>query len=110
MITLHDGPAKGTFMTKRAPLFLRAVVGGRGGNDVLDLLTDQPSAGETVFVYRRRGGTTVVHINMGRKGSGFYSTGDYEQWTGAVDVAVLLDAVRWQRWASEQAPDVLDAY
>jgi len=37
MMKLLDGPAAGTYMCKRAPLYLRAVVNDKGGTDVLDM-------------------------------------------------------------------------
>lgn len=64
MMKLVDGPAKGTYMCKRAPLYLRAVVNDKGGTDALDMLSDTPTDNEAIHVYRRIGGHSMIHLNM----------------------------------------------
>ncbi len=44
MLTLVDGPCKGTYLVKRAPIYLRAVKDIEDGikMDVLDQIEDRP--------------------------------------------------------------------
>ena len=106
MIQLIDGPAKGSYAVKRAPLFLRAVVGPGGKTDVLDQLSDRPSKGETVHVYMREGEPGFIHLNARGKGgrniSGFYATGTYYH-LPHIDGTTLTDRADWQRWAVNRA-------
>ena len=48
MMKLLDGPAAGTYMCKRAPLYLRAVVNDKGGTDALDMPSDTPTDLESI--------------------------------------------------------------
>ena len=45
-LNLLDGPAIGTYMCQRAPVYLRAVVGTDGKADVLDQWEDTPEPTE----------------------------------------------------------------
>lgn len=94
-----DGPAAGqVLLLQRAPVFLRVVLDPAGKFDALDLLDDEPAANETIFVYRlvahsRRS----AHINMGRKGCGWYRGGDYRLTVQPGD-AITRDRAAWQSW------------
>jgi len=100
-MTLKDGPAKGTYMVKRAPHYLRAVVTVGGKKDVLDQLGDEPTAAEKISVYRRIGEASNVHLSMAdRRKSGFYASAEYE-WMPDVDGETLRETVTWQRWVEE---------
>ena len=77
MLKLKDGPVAGTYMCKRAPFWLRAVVDANGKKDVLDQLDDEPAATEKVYVYRCVSEVGHVHINA-KRGRGFYAMADYE--------------------------------
>ena len=98
MITLKDGPAAGSYMVKRAPPFLRAVVSSAEGADVLDQLEDSPAPNEAVYVYKRTGEASTVHINRGRKGSGFYALAQYI-YLEDVEGESVRDNLEWNRWA-----------
>ena len=108
MIRLVDGPAKGTYAVKRAPLYLRATVdAGTGVRDVLDQLTDSPSESEEVVVYKLDGEAGTVHLNFGSgrgQRTGFYATGDYHHVPG-VDGAELRTETAWRRWVAARLPD-----
>lgn len=97
MLNLIDGPAKGVYYCKRAPLFLRAIVGADGEKDCLDLIEDEPKPGEEVFVYVREGSAGMVHIN-GTKIHGFFASGNYK-FMPDVEGDELRDNDAWQIWA-----------
>ncbi len=59
MIKLVDGPAAGTYMVKRAPLYLRAVVNDKGGTDALDMPSDTPTDLESIHVYQANRGARL---------------------------------------------------
>lgn len=102
MIKLHDGPAKGVYPVKRAPLFLRAVVNAHNGkNDVLDQLNDQPTRAEAISVYRRVGPAGVASVNLGRKGCHIYATGEYIH-LADVDGGSLRETEAWREWCTAQ--------
>jgi hypothetical protein len=98
---LFDGPAEGSYMVHRAPLYLRAVVAANGKLDVLDQLDDRPGADEMVHIYRRVTEVSVVHINRGRHGSGFYESASYRHMP-EVDGEALREAEAWRAWAQAQ--------
>ena len=72
-----------------------------GEADVLDQLTDTPSKGEDVFVYHLASEVGAVHLNRGRKGSGFYVMADYVH-RPDVDGGALRANETWSEWASAQ--------
>jgi hypothetical protein len=102
MLQLVDGPCKGSFMVKRAPFFLRAVIkrelDGAGETDVLDQPEDTPGADESVFVYQRFGATGWVHID-GKGIHGTYVIAQYKLMP-EVDGSMLRDNAAWQAWAT----------
>lgn len=106
-MTLRDGPAAGSYMVKRAPIYLRGVVAQGHGNkrDVLDQLEDTPRPHERVYVYKRdeREPVSSVHINRGRRdgGSGFTVMCSYD-WLPDVDGERLRDNEAWRAWCLEQ--------
>ena len=106
-MTLLDGPAKGSYLVKRAPLFLRAVVNSAGKGDVLDQIDDTPAADETISVYRRVGEAGHVHLNMrDRRRTGFYALASYE-WLADVDGETVRETREWHAWCSlEPKPEV----
>jgi hypothetical protein len=101
MMLLFDGPAEGSYMVGRAPLYLRAVVAADGTKDVLDQLGDTPRPGETVHVYRRVTAVSMVHLNRGRHGSGFYASASYRH-LPAVDGEAFRSNAAWVVWCHEQ--------
>lgn len=100
MIRLIDGPVAGTYMVKRAPLFLRAVEDTvTGGKDVLDQLDDEPKATEQVFVYKLQGEAGWVHLNFGGGKGGYYATGKYKY---LEDGQALRETEAWRRYCVSQ--------
>jgi hypothetical protein len=98
MLELVDGPCKGNYMVKRAPVFLRAVLDKAGEKDVLDLVEDTPKDSETVYIYQREGSAGQVHINAA-KVKGFYAMAKYH-YLPNVDGETLRDNPSWQAWAT----------
>lgn len=106
MLTLNDGPAKGSYLVKRAPMYLRAVVNINGKADVLDQLDDSPRPRERVYVYHLVTGVGSVHLHMSgsaRRASGFYVMAGYEYMPDVDGEAVRYTAA-WQAWVREQLP------
>lgn len=118
MLSLVDGPCKGTFMVRRAPVFLRAVAKtvllprerddeegqirtDLGEADVLDQLDDTPADNEQVFVYQRQGQAGWVHLKGDKKVTGFYATGQYK-YRPDVEGGQLRDNKKWQEWVIQQ--------
>ena len=66
MMTLEDGPAMGSYIVQRAPLFMRAVVNSEGKGDVLNELDDTPEGNDTVSVYRLTEDKGMIHVNARR--------------------------------------------
>jgi len=64
-------------MLKRAPRFLRVVQGNDGEFDALDQVDDAPRDDERIVVYEINGKPAMVHVNMGRKGGGWYPVAEY---------------------------------
>lgn len=100
MLQLIDGPCKGSYMCKRAPVFLRAVKGkdNAGNTDVLDQVDDKPSDAEKVYVYELQGEASIVHLNFGGGRGGFYAMASYH-YLPDVDGERLRDNAAWQEWA-----------
>lgn len=102
MLQLIDGPCKGIYMVKRAPLFLRAVLDENGEKDVLDQIEDTPKKSETVYVYQLEGSPGWIHLRMSpRSKSGFYAMGTYH-YLPDVGGESLRDNEAWQAWARER--------
>lgn len=101
MIKLHGGPAAGTYMVKRAPVFLRAVTTPSGENDVLNMPEDEPDDKEHVSVYRREGESQTVHLNLSGKGSGFYESAEYHHIPDA-DGEQLRETTAWRVWCERK--------
>ena len=103
MITLLGGPCAGSYAVKRAPRYLRAVIGPNGKRDVLDQYDDTPAEGERVYIYRLHPGTEgVVHLKAGKGMSGFYALGTYTP-VEEVDGEQLRDTEAWRSWATARA-------
>ena len=104
MLELIDGPCKGTFFVKRAPVYLRCVKNQLTEEiDVLDQLEDTPQGFESVYVYKLQGDAGWMHIR-GTKIHGFYALGKYK-YLPEVDGEVLRDNSAWQAWAMSQNLD-----
>ena len=99
MVTLSDGPCKGYYFVRRAPLFLRAVLDKMGETDVLDQLDDTPKASESVHIYEREGEAGWMHVR-GRGFSGFYACATYHHLPDVVGQE-LRDNLTWQDWATK---------
>jgi hypothetical protein len=109
VITLIGGPAAGVYMVKRAPLYLRAVVDKvTAEKDVLNELADEPSANETVSIYKREGEATTVHLLMSpRKLSGWYMLAKYK-FLDDVDGEPLRETAAWRTWVIEHTEAKVD--
>jgi hypothetical protein len=101
MINILDGPCKGTFAVRRAPMYLRATVSKLGGKlDVLDQLDDEPARYEDVYVYVRDSGTwTQVFVRPG----GCYESGVYRLVDPQPDEREVRSNAAWHEWANAQA-------
>ena len=100
VISLIDGPCAGTYMVKRAPMFLRAVINLKQEKDVLDQVADYPHEDEVVHVYKLESGAGQVHLHMSpRSKSGWYALGNY-RYLPDVQGEQLRDNTAWQAWAS----------
>ena len=113
MLNLQDGPVKGVYYCKRAPVFLRAVIDTNGDKDCLDQINDLPKPTEKVYVYQLQGEAGWMHIQARGKGgkglSGFYATGDYKHLPD-VEGEALRDNSAWQEWAIRQMNDGKDGW
>lgn len=105
MTKFLNGPAAGqTLMLKRAPIYLRVVrlaIGvGSSKWDALDQPTDNPETGEIVFAYKCKckGEPGTVHLNMGRKGGGWYAVAEYELCEVQPTDAEMRSTPAWQAW------------
>lgn len=99
MLNLLDGPCKGSFLVKRAPEYLRAVIDGKGEANVLDLVDDTPEPTEKVHVYHIEGTANWFHLLMSpRSKSGWYMMANYRHMP-EVDGEKLRDNTDWQKWA-----------
>ena len=110
MIELLDGPAKGNYLVKRSPMWLRAVVNTKTNEmDLLDQIDDEPKKNEAVFIYRLQGEAGYMHVYARGKGgkstSGFYATGQYKFIIAnpEIDTKALRDNLAWQVWVAAQA-------
>jgi hypothetical protein len=102
MLTLNDGPCKGTFMVKRAPIFLRAVIDAKGEIDVLDQLDDTPKKTEKIYVYKRIGQASTFHVKMAKRSElGWYVLADY-WYMPDVDGEQYRDNATWQLWVADE--------
>jgi hypothetical protein len=99
---LVDGPAEGVYAVRRAPLYLRAVVGPRARKDVLDGLDDEPEPKERIHVYQRVGEVSQIHIKGSRSVSGFYVMAEYRHMAD-VDGEQLRETKAWRAWCREAA-------
>ena len=97
-VELVDGPCKGAYLVRRAPLYLRAVQNEKGETDLLDQIEDTPAENEKVFVYQLEGNTGTIHIH-GDKASGWYALAKYH-YLPDVDGQSLRDNPTWQAWAT----------
>jgi hypothetical protein len=108
MVKFLDGPAVGEVLQlRRAPLLLRVVRDARGKWDALDQLSDAPDRGETIFVYYVTGKPTDVHINAGRKGSGWYKFAEYRFFEHQPTDHSMRDTAAWRSWPQRVGPSVL---
>ena len=105
MITFLDGPAAGFangLCLRRAPKFLRVVVSEDGTWDALDLLTDTPRPGETIYAYRLVSNDGWVHIRR-QRGGGCFVMAKYEFVQPQPDRETLRLNAKWREWATATA-------
>lgn len=100
MIELLDGPCKGSYTVRRAPVYLRATVSKLDGRlDVLDQLDDEPTRYEDVFVY-------VIEPNSwGQvfvRPGGCYEMGRYRLVEPQPDELDVRATEAWRGWARSQ--------
>lgn len=101
MTTFISGPAAGQcLLLRRSPLLLRVVQNQAGKWDALDLLSDCPQPGETVFVYKAVSSEGAIHLRMSGGGSGWYERTVYEFVEPQPDQATLSSTKKWQDWAT----------
>lgn len=101
-IHLTDGPGAGKdFHAQRTPAFLRVVVDRHDNWNVLDLIEDEPTREEEIFVYRRVSSEHRCYRNGNRELSGWHC--NYVN--VPIDTgqkASLRYNHRWQQWATAQ--------
>ena len=98
-MVLKDGPAAGTYMALRAPLYLRAVVGPKDDSDVLNELEDSPGPREWVSVYRQVSLSGQASIMLSRpRRCVRVSICEYVHMPD-VDGQTLRDNDAWREWA-----------
>lgn len=100
MTKFLDGPAEGVVLAlKRAPLLLRVTRSPAGEWDALDQLNDTPNADETLVAYHLVSGPCMVHVNMGRRGCGWYQLGEYRVVATQPTDAEMRTTVAWRSTA-----------
>lgn len=100
MTTFLDGPGKGTtLMLRRAPMFLRVVVNGKGIVDALDQPDDISHAAEMVFAYEMVGEPMTMHVRR-TGGGGFYAGGEYKLCSPQPTEGELRSTQLWIRWVN----------
>lgn len=112
MITLKDGPAAGVYDVRRAPLYLRAVIGPRGKKDVLDQLDDVPTEKESIHIYRRVKDVEVCVVFIcggSRRGSssGPRPIADYQHIPG--DGEKVRETGAWREWVAQTCGVTVDS-
>lgn len=100
MTGFHGGPADGRSLScRRAPIFLRVVIGPRGKLDALDQLLDEPRKTETIHVYRKRDGSGG-HVCV--RPGGCFEMGEYDYLPDVVGEEMRETSV-WRAWVDERA-------
>lgn len=101
MIRFWGGPAEGANLSlRRAPRFIRVVRGPRGKLDALDQLDDEPTASETVSVYRQVWKGPTIHMKGTRAVTGFWPTASY-QWMPHVNGESVRSTDAWRAWCRQ---------
>lgn len=100
MTRFTNGPAHGKNLSlRRAPHFLRVVIGPQGEVDALDQLDDEVKEGETPHAYIRTGGIGMCHLKMSKPGrSGFYTMADYSYFPNQPSHEEMIDNAKWRAW------------
>lgn len=102
MTQMHGGPANGqNLMLRAAPRLLRVTLATERGKpkfDALDQPEDRPQSGERLFAYELDGEATNVHVNMGRKGSGWYKLANYKFIPAQPTDAEMRTGTAWLKW------------
>jgi hypothetical protein len=109
-IVLEDGPGAGTYSTRRAPYFLRAVVDRKTGRvDLLDQLNDQPMPSEVVHVYEAEPGSIWDPDTLARTGTFLCpppgASGRYHH-RADVDGERVRTTEDWRKWARAEPAKV----
>lgn len=106
MFTFECGGTKDpripTLFFNRAPLYLRLAHDPKAGNwDSLDLLEDEPAAGEELTAWRRAS-CARMHVlavdGKGRRKGRWLQTGRYEFVLPQPDDATMRDREAWRAW------------
>lgn len=113
MVSFEGGALHGELLLlKRAPQFLRGVVGADGSKDALDQLDDAPESGETLHAYALVSSRGMVHLycSRSRKGnaSGWYVMAKYRAVEAQPAQEVMADTAKWREWclcAQKEAED-----
>ncbi len=103
MDEFRGGPAGGAVLAlRRAPRFLRVVIGPAGEVDALDQLDDVPRGDELVEVYELADHRGAVHVcARGGHASGWYASATY-RFRADIDGQALRDTAAWRAWAAAQ--------
>ena len=105
MMILKDGPAAGSYMALRAPLYLRAVVGPKDTPDVLNELEDSPGPREWVSVYRQVSMSGQVRLRLSRPSRCVLVTMCEYEHLPDIDGQALRDTDAWREWVLAQPVD-----
>ena len=108
-VSLRIGTIRKTLALERAPLFLRFVMVGTDWNtiDALDLATDVPRDGETLYAAKRVE-TSNVHVDGVRKGKRFgewRTCHVYELVDEQPGQDVMADYEAWCKWCYKQVEE-----
>ncbi len=108
MSRFHQGPADGQMlMLKRAPRFIRVVVGPNNKIDALDQLADTPADSETIHVYEIQTEPISAFIDgTGKDGRRFgraVQIADYAHFPQQPEDHEVRATDAWQAWVQATA-------
>ena len=93
-LNLDGGPTTGSYISDRAPFFLRAITDGEGRMAVLAQLDDYPSPEDAVHVYRQSGRGIACSFGANKGCVSFY---EYEH-LADVDGELVRENEAWRDW------------